>query len=58
MTELHVTLYGDDAEWFREIKKELKDRRNGAEPSNAEVLRRLMEKQSHEVNPSRAWLNE
>lgn len=38
-----ISLYGDDAEWFAELKAEVAQRRNGNEPSNAEMLRLLME---------------
>jgi hypothetical protein len=38
-----ISLYGDDAEWFAELKEEVAERRNGNEPSNAEMLRRLLE---------------
>jgi len=38
-----ISLYGDDAEWFAELKAEVAERRNGNEPSNAEMLRLLME---------------
>lgn len=43
MSEMHATLYGEDAEWFEELKQEVAERRNGSEPSNAEMLRILME---------------
>ncbi|MDH5019037.1 hypothetical protein [Halobacterium rubrum] len=36
-----VTLYGDKAELFREIKAEMADRK-GFEPGNAETLAELM----------------
>ena len=38
-----ISLYGDDAEWFNERKQEVAAQRNGVEPSNAEMLRRLLE---------------
>lgn len=38
-----ISLYGDDAEWFEELKDEIADRRNGNEPSNAETVRLMME---------------
>jgi len=38
-----ISLYGDDAEWFAELKEEVAERRSGNEPSNAEMTRRLME---------------
>ena len=36
-----VTLYGDKAELFREIQKEMK-KRKGFEPGNAETVAELM----------------
>ena len=39
-----ISLYGDDADWFAELKEEVAERRNGHEPSNAEMTRILMEK--------------
>jgi len=36
-----ITLYGDKAELFREIKEEMSDRK-GFEPGNAETVAELM----------------
>jgi len=41
--EVHITLYGEDAEQFRAIKEQIEARRDGNAPSNAETCRRLME---------------
>ena len=41
MSEKHITLYGDDAERFEEVQKEL-ERRHGWEPCNAATVRFLM----------------
>lgn len=41
--EAHITLYSDDAEWFRDIKKRIARERGGSEPSNAELVRMLMQ---------------
>ena len=38
-----ITLYGDESEWFQDVKENIARNRNGVEPSNAEVVRRLME---------------
>jgi len=38
-----ISLYGDDADWFAELKQEVSERRNGHEPSNAEMTRILMQ---------------
>lgn len=44
MTEEYISLYGDTAEWFINLKELLEEeRRNGTEISNAEFVRRLME---------------
>lgn len=43
MTREQLTLYGDDAEWFRSIKQEIADQRAGNEPSNAETARLMMQ---------------
>lgn len=43
MTEVHITLYGDDAEWFEEKKERIAERRDGNEPANAELVRLLMQ---------------
>jgi len=39
-----ITLYSDEADWFREVKRAIAQDRNGVEPSNAEAVRKLMEK--------------
>jgi hypothetical protein len=38
-----ITLYSDDSEWFEEIKERIAERRDGTEPSNAELLRLMMD---------------
>lgn len=38
-----ITLYGDDSEWFDQVKDDVAERREGSEPSNAEVVRLMME---------------
>jgi len=38
-----ITLYGDESEWFQDIKADIARDRNGVEPSNAEAVRKLME---------------
>lgn len=38
-----ITLYGDDAEQFEKLKEARAEMRHGNEPSNAEMLRLLME---------------
>lgn len=38
-----ISLYGDDAEQFREIKSRIEEARGGNEPTNAEVVRLLMQ---------------
>lgn len=43
MSEVHITLYGDDAAWFQEMKRRITEDRDGNEPSNAEVARLLMQ---------------
>lgn len=43
MTRSQVTLYDTDTEQFSSIKDEIKNSRNGNEPSNAETLRLLMQ---------------
>jgi hypothetical protein len=42
MTESHITLYSEASERFEEIKQDMAQRR-GWEPSNAEVVKRMME---------------
>jgi len=41
MTETHITLYGDATEAFERVKSEMGPA--GVEPSNAAVVRRLIE---------------
>ena len=49
-----ITLYSDDSEWFEEIKKEVAERRDGAEPSNAELVRLMMDQyDAHPGNSKR-----
>jgi len=43
MTREQLTLYGDDADWWRDLKEQVADRRNGNEPTNAELARLMME---------------
>ncbi|WP_436924964.1 hypothetical protein [Halosimplex amylolyticum] len=38
-----ITLRGDDSEQFEKLKKARAEKRHGNEPSNAEMLRLLME---------------
>ena len=38
---VNVKLYGEDAEWFEELKAEVTEQR-GFEPTNAEMLRLMM----------------
>jgi len=38
-----ITLYGDDADWFEDLKEARAELRGGNKPSNAEMLRLLME---------------
>ena len=38
-----ITLYGEDSEWFEEIRRQVAARRDGNPPSNAELLRKMME---------------
>lgn len=42
-----ITLCGDDAEWFGEIKESIAADRGGKEPGNAETLRLLMAESDH-----------
>lgn len=46
MSTEQIKLSGTDAEHFREIRESIAERRNGHHPSNAEVVRRLMEETS------------
>ena len=47
MTETHITLYGETSEAFDRIKSEVGP--TGVEPSNAAVVRRLIEEYEDEV---------
>jgi hypothetical protein len=38
-----ITLYGDDSEWFEDLKEDVADHRDGNEPTNAELARLMME---------------
>ena len=38
-----ATLYGNDAEWFEELLEEVAAKRNGNEPTGAELLRLMMQ---------------
>ena len=38
-----ITLYSDDSEWFEEIRSQVAEKRGGAAPSNAELVRLMME---------------
>lgn len=42
MNKVEITLRGDDAKWFRELKQEESDARRGSAPSNAELVRLFM----------------
>jgi len=52
MTETHITLYGDTTEAFERVKSEMGP--TGCDPSNAEVVRRLIE--SYESDELRGGL--
>jgi len=41
MSEVHITLYGDSAEAFREVKADMGP--SGVDLSNPDVVRRLIE---------------
>jgi len=43
MAEVYISLYGDSAEYFEKVKEGIAANRGGDEPSNAEVVRRLLE---------------
>ena len=43
MTE-QITLYGDEIDWFPEVKRDIAQDRNGVEPPNPEAVQKLMEK--------------
>lgn len=48
-----MSLYGDDASWFRDVREDMAEGRNGNEPSNAEVVRKLLELyEEHEREPA------
>jgi len=38
-----ITLRGDDSEEFEQLRERIADQRPGSEPSNAEVVRVLMD---------------
>lgn len=38
-----ITLRGDDADYFEEFKDQVAQARGGSEPSNAEVVRLMMQ---------------
>ena len=38
-----VTLRGDDARWFEQVREKIAEERNGNKPSRAETLRLLMQ---------------
>lgn len=48
--EVHITLYGDAAELFEEIREDLADER-GMEPGNAETARHLMAESDRPRDP-------
>jgi len=41
--ETHITLYGDDSEWFEQQRQKVAEQRDGNEPGNAELVRLLMQ---------------
>lgn len=41
-TRESIDLYGQDAEWFQDLKGRITDQRGGHEPTNSEVLRMMM----------------
>lgn len=43
MSETHITLYGDTSEWFEQYRERVAEQRDGHEPSNAELVRLLMQ---------------
>lgn len=49
--KLSITLRGDDVEWFESFRERIAEKRNGHEPGNTEVLRRLMETADVGENP-------
>lgn len=40
---VQITLYGDDAEWFINQQQKIAEKRGGSTPSNAEVVRLMLE---------------
>jgi len=38
-----VTLYAEDSEWFEDLKEDVGEQRDGNEPTNAELLRLMMQ---------------
>lgn len=47
MSETHITLYGDTSEAFDRVKAEIGP--EGVDPSNPEVVRRLIESYESEI---------
>lgn len=43
MVRTQISLYGDDAEWFEDLREQLAEKRDGNTPSRAETARRMME---------------
>lgn len=43
MSRVQISLYGEDAEWFSEIREEVAERRDGNPPTRAELARMMME---------------
>jgi hypothetical protein len=43
MSREQITLYGDDAAWFREVRDDLSPDRDGQQLSNPETIRRLLD---------------
>lgn len=42
MSRVTITLHGESAEWFREVKRDVEQQRDGCTPSNAELVRLLL----------------
>jgi hypothetical protein len=40
---VQLTLRSDDADWWEDLREEVADRRDGNEPTNAEMARMMME---------------
>jgi len=38
-----ITLYGEDSEWFEDLKEDVGEQRDGNEPANAELARMMMQ---------------